>query len=196
MASLADFSWIDPNPAHYTSNGLRLFFESLEGRNEVQVLDVGPVCSDNINFLAKRVKRLYICDLFLRLDQYRRQGLPLSRVLRDLDYPPQSFDGILLWELTDHLDDREIDMLARKCHLMVKRRGIVMTIAQGEHAVSSVSSFVIRDAYRLHLRPQPQLELPLHIRQNRAVLGMLAPFIPLKSFIYRNGFREFLFKRS
>jgi hypothetical protein len=183
--------------ATYTSNVLRLFVEGLGGRQGGQVLDMGPVCGSNISFFAQRVKKHYVCDMFLHLDRNLRNGLPLSRIGRDLDYPPQSFDGILLWDLIDHLDDSEVRRVVEMGEKMVRPGGMVMVIALGEQVIDQVvNSFVIGDGFRLYLRPQPHLDLPLHFRQNREVLALLAPFRPVKSFIYRNGIREFLFQRD
>ena len=159
------------------------------------MLDVGPVCGDNIAFFAPRVRRLYVCDVLLRLDQDRRKGLPPSQVWRNLNYPSQSFDGILLWELVDHLDDAQAGKLVELCHAMIRPRGFLVVIVQGEQAAPTVvNSFAIREGFQLSLRPQPHLELPFYYRQSREVLTILSPFTPVKSFIYHSGLREFVFQ--
>ena len=199
MASLAhragEGAYPEPDLADYTSNVLRLFVEALRLRQEPQVLDVGPVCGENISFLAHRVRRLSVCDLFIRVDRDRRKGVPLSWTWRHLDYPPQSFDGILLWDLADHLDDREVVRLVELCRTMVRPGGMVAVFVLGAKVLSNtVNSFVIGDGLRLNLRPQPHLDLPLYVRQNREVLSLFTPFTPVRSFIYRTGLREFLFQ--
>ena len=201
MATFAHRPWEQHNPepdrTYYTSNALRLFAERLERRREGQVLDMGPVCCENIRFFANRVKRFHVCDMFLRLDRKRRNSLPLSQAWRHLDYPPQSFDGILLWELVDRLDDREVKRLADLCYTMVKPKGTVLVFVLGEQsAPPTVNTFVIRDGYQIYQRLQPHLDLPLHRRQNREVLSLMEPLRPIKSFIYLHGFREFLFQRN
>jgi hypothetical protein len=184
-------------PAFYTSNVLRFFAEDLERRRETQVLDMGPVCGENISFFASRVKRLYVCDMFLRLDLDRRKGLSPGLAWRHLEYPPQSFDGILLWELADRLGEREARKLTELCSSLVRPGGKVVVFVLGDQAVPPVvNSFVIGDGFRVYLRPQPHLDLPMRGRQNRDVLSMMTPFKPVKSFIYRNGLREFLFKHD
>lgn len=201
MATFAHRPWEQHNPepdrTYYTSNALRLFAERLERLSEGQVLDVGPVCCENIRFFANRVKRLHVCDMFLRLDRKRRNSLPLSQAWRHLDYPPQSFDGILLWELVDRLDDREVKRLADLCYTMVKPKGTVLVFVLGEQsAPPTVNSFVIGAGYQIYQRLQPHLDLPLHRRQNREVLSLMEPLRPIKSFTYLHGFREFLFQRN
>ena len=185
------------NSPDYTSNVLRLFAEDLERRREAQVLDMGPVCSENINLFAPRVRRLYVCDMFLRLECERRRGLPFSMAWRHLDYPPQCFDGILFWDLADHLDDLDGHRLTELCYHMLKPGGLMLVFALGEQVIPPVvNSFVIGEGFRVHQRLQSHLDLPLNIRQNRKILALMTPFTPAKSFIYRNGLREFLFRRG
>jgi hypothetical protein len=188
-------SSFEADPVNYTSSVLHLFVEALERRQKAQVLDLGPVCGENIDFFAHRVQWLYVCDMFIRLDRNRRKGVPSSWAWRQIDYPPQSFHGILLWDLADHLHDREVERLVELCRNMVKPSGIIAVFVLGAKALSNtMNSFVIGDGLRLHLRPQPHLDLPLHVRQNREVLSLFTPFTPVRSFIYRNGLREFLFR--
>ena len=161
------------------------------------MLDVGPICSENINFFARRVKRLYVCDMFVRLEQERRKGLPPNRAWQHLDYPPESFDGIILWDLGNRLDDKDMARMVKLCHTMVKPMGMVMISALGEQEVTpAVNSFVIGDEFQVYLRTQSHLDLRFHGRQNRDVIDLLSPFTAIKSFIYRNGLREFLFQRD
>ena len=184
-------------PTYYTSNVLKLLTEDLEKRQDAQVLDMGPVCTENITFIAQRVKRLCVCDMFLRLDRHLRKGLPTERVWRHLDYPPRSFDGILLWELADRLDDRAARSLTDLCQTLIRPGGKVFVFVLGELGVSSVvNTFVIGEGFRVYLRPQPHLDLPFQGRKNRDVLSLMTPFKPVKSFIYRNGLREFLFQHE
>jgi hypothetical protein len=187
----------EPGTIDYTSNALKLFAEDLQKRPQGQVLDVGPACQENIIFFTGRVKRLYICDMFLRLMRCLDKKHPVSQIWKYLDYPPESFDGILLWELADRLDDKEVSTLAKLCHKILKPGGMAVVLVLGEQAASSVvNSFVIGQDFRVRLRPQTHLHLPLRGRQNRDVLTTMAPLTPAKSFICRPGFMEFLFRRD
>ena len=181
----------------YSSNALKLFVEHLQKRPETNLLDVGPVCQENIGFFARRVKRLYVCDMFIRLGRSIHEGRPVDQIWNELDYPPQSFDGILLWELADRLDDPDVRRLVTVCHTLLRSGGMAMIVVLGDHSgTSATNAFVVGQDFRVQLRPQPHLHLPLRSRQNRDVLSMMAPFIPAKSFICRPGFMEFLFRRK
>jgi len=181
----------------YNSNALKLFIEHLDQRPQSRLLDIGPVCQENIRFFARRVWKHYICDMFIRLDRNIRKGDPVYHIWKELDYHPESFDGILMWELADRLDEQDVNRLVNLCHSMLKPGGMAMVMVMGDQVASSeTKSFVVGQNHRIYLRPQPHLELPLRGRQNRDVLSMMAPFIPAKSFICRPGFMEFLFRRE
>ncbi len=191
------FSDTGPSLGDYTSVLLQTYVKILEQSATAQVLDLGPVCEENIIYFARRVKRFYVCDMFLRLNRNRRKGLPSKRVWEHLDYASQRFDGINLWDFMEHLNDDEVGRLLNLCHSFLKPRGMmIITSFEEQSAPSQINSFVIQDNYRLTFRPQTHLDLPWHYRSNRALTHMLSAFPSVKSFLYRNGIREFLCKRD
>jgi len=186
-----------PGLESYTSNALKLFMKHLDQQPQSRLLDIGPVCQENIRFFARRVSKHYVCDMFIRLDRSIRKGDSVYKIWNELDYHPESFDGILVWELADRLDEQDVNRLVTLCHSMLKPGGMAVIMVMGDQVASSETrSFVVGQDYRIYLRPQPHLKLPLRGRQNRDVLSMMAPFIPAKSFICRPGFMEFLFRRE
>jgi hypothetical protein len=185
------------NTADYISNALQIFIERLEEHPAAQVLDLGPVCEENIRFFARQVRRLYVCDMFIRLGRCLADGASVHRIWKDLDYPPESFDGILIWELIDRLKDEEVRVLVDLCRTLLKPGGMALVMVLGEQAATqAVNSFVIGQEFKVRLRPQNHLHLPIRSRQNRDILAMMAPLRPAKSFICRLGFMEFLFMRN
>lgn len=184
-------------PADYTSEMLQLYVGKLEQQQEPGIVDLGPVCEENIMFFANRVKRHHVCDLFIRLDRHRRKQMPFGKLCDHLDYPQLFFSGIHLWDLLDHLDDSQAGRLLHHCHLMLKPGGMIMLTGFERYAQSSIiCSFVTLDNYRLTFRPQHHLDLPLFYRSNREINALLSEFRLVKSFLYRNGVREFFFQRS
>ena len=191
------YSNTGPSLADYTSMMLQMYFEALDQSSMAQVLDVGPVCEENITFFAQRVKRFHVCDMFLRLNRNRREGLPSKKMWKHLDYAPHSFDGINLWDFIDHINDDEIGRLVNLCHTLLKPKGMmIVTSFEEQSAPSQINSFVIQDSYRLTFRLQNHLDLPCYYRSNRILTNILSEFASVKSFIYRNGVREFLCKRD
>ena len=181
----------------YTSNALKLFMKHLDQQPQSRLLDVGPVCQENIRFFAGRVWKHYVCDMFIRLERCLGKGDPVDRIWHELDYPPESFDGILIWELADRLDDGEVRALVKLCYTLLKPGGMAVVLVLGEQAARlGVNSFVIGQDFKVRLRSQYHLHLPIRSRQNRDILAMMTPLKPAKSFICRPGFMEFLFIRD
>jgi len=186
-----------PETAYFASDVLKLFAEGLERRPQGQVLDVGPASQENLMFFATRAKRLCVCNMFLHLAECLKKERPVSQVWKHLDYPPESFDGILLWDLPDRLDDQEVSTLASLCYEMLKPGGMAAVWVPGEQAaLTGVYAYVIGQDFTVSLRPQANLHLPLRNRQNREVLAMMAPLTPTKSYLCRPGIMEFLFRRN
>jgi hypothetical protein len=184
-------------PADYTSEMLQLYADRLEKRTKPELLDLGPVCEENIMYFARRAKRHHVCDIFIRMDRHGRQRTGLKKIWDYLDYPEQSFNGIHVWDLLDHLDNSQAGRLLDVCHFILKPRGLLLLTGFEESAQSSVIySFVALDSYRLTFRPQHHLNLPLFYRSNRELMALLSKFRPVKSFLYRNGVREFFFQRD
>ena len=197
--TVPDDSYSDTGPAlgDYTSVLLQTYVEILEKSSMAQVLDLGPVCEDNIIYFAQRVKRLHVCDMFLRLNRNKRESLASKKIWKHLDYASHSFDGINLWDFIDHLNDDQIGRLVGLCHSLLKPRGMmIITSFEAQTAPAPINSFVIQDNYRLTFRLQNHLNLPWYYRSNRALTHMLSGFPSVKSFLYRNGIREFLCRRD
>jgi len=183
-------------PESYNSTILKLFVETLERWRDVQILDVGPVCQENIMFFAGRMHRHYVCDMFLRLQRETGKNPKDRDVFSHLDYPPRSFDGIQLWDLIDHLDDNQAKCLVKRCIDMLRSTGLLMLIAfEKKPTPDLINTLVIGQDYLLDVRVQQHLKLPWFCRHNRALMSLLAEFNIVKSFRYRNGLREFLFKK-
>lgn len=194
-APVYDYSHAEPSLADYTSIMLKMYFENLGLSSKAQVLDVGPVCEENIMYFAHRVERLHVCDLFLRLNRYRHKGLSTEKVREYLDYAPGSFDGINLWDFIDHLKPDEIGRLANLCQILLKPGGMmIVTSFEKQWAPSQTHSFIIKDGYQITFRHQDHLDLPRYYHSNRVMTAILSQFRSVKSFIYRNGVREFLCK--
>ena len=201
MGTIIDRSSIstppESNSIEYTSEILQLLVGTIEKHRNSLILDVGPVCNENIEFFARRVKKLYICDLFARLDRDRRKGLKPNCFWRYLDYAPDSFDAINLWDLLEHLDDNEARKMTEICVKMLKPHGLLfITAFEEQPAPREVCSFVTGKDSRMSLRPQPGLDLPWHYRHYRALISLLMPFPVVKIFSYRIGIREFLFQHK
>jgi len=188
--------YTEPFPVGYNSTVLELFVESLKLWSNVRFLDMGPVCQENIEFFARCLGRDHVCDMFIRLLRSLKAPHQQEDFCRELDYPPASFDGIQLWDLLDHLDDDRAGLLLERCFDILRPAGLLMLITlEKKPEPATINTFVVGPNYRLDLRAQPHLSLPWYCRHNRAMMALLDKFASVKLFRYRNGLREFMFKK-
>ena len=186
----------EPPPIGYNSTILKEFVDTLEGLGDAWTLDVGPVCQENITFFGRRMAKHYVCDMFSWLKREMGKENQPSDGWKYLDYPERNFNGIQLWDLCDHLEDRDMIRLMKRCYAMLRGSGLLMLMAfEKKPASSIVNTFVIGKGCRIDIRPQPHLELPWKFRHNRALTSLLSSFTIVKSFRYHSGIREFLLKK-
>lgn len=181
----------------FNSRGLQFFMDQLFWIRNSQILDTGPICGNNITFLAERCRRLYVFDLFRDLlkklaDQMIAGGEDLWK---SIDYGQALFEGIILWHLGDHLTDQSFDRIARLCHVMLKPEGLLAIYACDKPVMGVIHGFRILQNSTLQPYSSSHPALPLVHRSNRELIGMLDRFNLLRSFIYRNGVREFVFRK-
>lgn len=183
-------------PEGYSSKMCRLFVQSCRRTAESQILDLGPICEENIEFFGSRVKRLFVCDMFSRLQRCRQAKGSVDKIWNILDYPRESFDGILLWDLVDRLGNKETDNLVRLCHRMIKPKGMIMlTSFSRQIFLPDVNTFVVKNNFDVSFRPQYHLKLYVTYRTNREIMTMFSLLSPVKAQLNKNGFREFLLER-
>lgn len=181
----------------FTSRALPIFFNKIAHPADARMLDLGPVCSENVNLFARRLKKLYVFNFFAKWVLVNDKPSASKGAWGHLDYSPATFDGIVLWDLPDRMKDGDAREISRRCNIMLKEEGIVIVYATGQSQnVTRVNAFVLDDDYQVTFREQPHLNLPLHPRKTRDLFDVLNPLIPVQSFIFRNGLREFVLKKG
>ena len=181
----------------FTSRALPAFIDKINSHSLAQILDLGPVCSENINIFGHLIKKLYVCDMFSHLARAKKGGLGSEPWWQQMDYPPETFDGILLWDLPDRLTNGDANEAGRRCYDMLKSGGMVMVCAATETETNTgVNTLVLQKDFRVTFRVQSHLHLPLHTRKTRDLLDALDPLKLVQSFIFRNRLREFLLKKE
>jgi hypothetical protein len=181
-------------PAPFTSQTLPIFIDRLSRVKDSRALDVGPVCGQNIAFFASNLARLYVCDLFAHMG--RKTNPPSGDDLwRPLQYPAQHFHGLMLWDLMDRLADNQVRELIDIGHSLLAPHGLVSMFGIPDLPSRTVYSFAIGEDYQIFPRRQNHLDLPFSFRQSRVLERFMIGFRPVKSFVLKNGLREFLFER-
>src|SRR5580704_8204019 len=111
------------------SNGLKEFLWQLDGIGHGHLLDLGPARQTTITFFIERGFKVYTEDLlatwqyFLEEDAQQAKKLPAAersvetpearadRFLEStMQYPDNTFDAVLMWDILDYLDN---DLMAK-----------------------------------------------------------------------------------
>ncbi len=199
-------------PSGRVSNALKEFLWLLSDIPKAKILDMGQVSQDTLNFFIEKGFRVTTEDFlrswreFMDVEELRlRSGKiggdierPSPATLADrflaelLEYTPESFNGILAWDLFDYM---EPDMLARvvaRLHEILRPGGVVLAIFHSRTPDRFCRYRILPD-HTFELLPLPPIAQHVHIFQNREMLDLFAKFRTSKTFVGRDQLREGLF---
>lgn len=151
------------------SHGVQCLFERLPNTAGLKILDLGMLSERTPQFLSRMGHRVYTASLLHSFDRavahaeskstggLGRQGA--SRFVRQhLDFPPQTFDAVLAWDVLQHLDQETMNSTVAHLAKIVRPNGAMLCIFHVEHgsgpvpvfdfAVNSDSTILIREAGR------------------------------------------------
>jgi hypothetical protein len=118
---------------------------------------------------------------------------PSERLVREsLQYPEQSFRGILAWDLFDYLPDGLLKPLAARLHALLERGGVCLGLFASRLLSHGFVRYRVVDRHLVELMPGT---LPLVRRrafQNRELLHLFSSFRYSRTFIGRDHLRELL----
>jgi hypothetical protein len=194
------------------SNGLKEFLCQLDGIGRGHLLDLGPARQTTITFFIERGFKVYTEDLlvtwknFLDVDEKQMRELPsgadrmemtpAARAERFLEstlrHPPDTFDGVLMWDLLDYLDNELVSRLVTRLTSLVRDGGVALAIFHTRKP-EAFHRYRVVDAQNLELIPAPCPFAPQHVFQNREISDLFRRFRSSKTFVGRDQLREGLF---
>ena len=194
------------------SNGLKEFLSQLSGIGRGHLLDLGPARQTTLNFFIERGFKVYTDDLlmtwkiFLEAEEQRKKDLapdadrsditPAARAERFLEstlqYPEGTFDGVLMWDTLDYVDNDLMTRLAAKLTSLVRDGGAVLAVFHARKP-ETFHRFRILDAQNLELIPAPSPFPPQRVLQNREIANLFSRYRTSKTFVGRDQLREGLF---
>lgn len=199
-------------PAGRVSNALKEFLWLLSDVPKAKILDMGQVSQDTLNFFIGKGFRITTEDFlrswrdFMDAEEVKLRSAkigavedrPSPAVLADrflqelLQYPAESFNGVLAWDLFDYM---EPDMLARvveRLHDIMRPGGVVLAIFHSRTPDRFCRYRILPDQ-TFDLMALPPIAQHVHIFQNREMLDLFAKFRTSKTFVGRDQLREGLF---
>ena len=113
-----------------TSKVLPKFLSTLSHRTAPVLLDLGPVVGANVAFFGDQLAcKIQIGDFYVDVETCAKKGEPeaLWRAFekRLSSFAPESFDGIICWDLFDYLDRATAQALAARLAVLLRPGGLL-----------------------------------------------------------------------
>jgi hypothetical protein len=187
------------------SRGLEQFFGNIRDQSGLSILDMGGACQDNIDFVTSLGHRITPQSILRSVDETfggvteTDQSNPhqIETFLRNnLDYLPDSFDGVLLWDTLQFMTPPLLTAVLDRLHFIVRPKSYLLVFFSPEERASNapVYSFRIQDKTTLRLvqrgtRPTAQAF------NNRGLEKLFGRFDSVKFFLTRESLREVIVRR-
>lgn len=197
-----------------TSNGLKEFLWLMSDVAHARVLDLGPVWQATVNFFLEKGYRISTDDLlgtwkdFVSSEEERLRAAPLTAegysarlspaALADkflenaLQYPEESFHGVLAWDLLDYFDPVVSTRIMDRLCSILHPGGAVLALFHSR-APERFHRYRIIDTQTVELVSASTLAAHARVFQNREILELFAKFRSSKTFVGRDQVREGLF---
>jgi hypothetical protein len=188
------------------SNGLEQFFNHIQGRSGLRVLDLSGASQANIGFITNLGHKIYSEDLLKSLDLafgdgdfFENQAAP-ERVERFLsqsfDFPEGHFDGALAWDCLEYLTPALLKPVVERLSRALRPQSYLFAMFHAEERAGAIPAYHYRisDAKTLLLSFR-EMRRPAQYFNNRAVEKLFETFESVKFFLTRDALREVIVKR-
>jgi hypothetical protein len=194
------------------SNGLKEFLWLLSDIPSARILDLGPASQANLNFFLQKGFRISTEDMlrswkeFLGAEEERLRLNPVGEAAEELsatalagrflegslNYPEQSVNGILAWDLLDYFDATVIPQFLERIYRMMRPGGAMLCLFHSKPP-ATFHRYRILEGNNLEQIPSPTLAVHAHVFQNREIQDLFRAFRSSKTFVSRDQVREVLF---
>lgn len=198
--------------ASRTSNGLKEFLWLLSDVKRGRILDLCPANQFTLNFFIEKGFRISAEDLlrtwknFINEEEERMRGgspdEPIDRPTKaelgarflenNLNYPKESFHGILAWDFCDYFDREVLPLVMDRIYNILHPGGVLLAMFHSR-PTERFHNYRVVDAQTIEPVPAPTVAVHTRVFQNREILDLFEQFRSSKTFVGRDQVREALF---
>lgn len=187
------------------SRGLEQFFSNIRDCVGLSILDLGGAVQENVEFVTNLGHRLTTQAFLQTLDQtFGRDAVneqangPLidSFLRQNLEYPDETFDGVLLWDTLQYMSPALLTATVDELYRVTRPGSYLLGFfnADDKTQISPNTKFRIVSSTSIHLarsgvRKQAQ---PFN---NRNLERLFGRFQSVKFFLTRENLREIIVRR-
>ena len=184
----------------FATKALRKFLTCLTSRESPVLLDLGPVVGGNVSFFGEHLGcKIFVEDIFSDLDRHIRKGTvaALPEFL-NTRFPQAdgAVDGILCWDVIDHLERAAAQALADQLARVLRPEGALLGFfSSAQPRDSRYTKYIIVDEGNLKHRSYAAARGRQTILLNRDIIKLFAGLRVSDSFLLQNNLREILFRK-
>jgi hypothetical protein len=194
-------------PQTRTSNGLDQFFNSLQGQENLSILDFAGASQANVSFITSLGHRIYSNDILRTLDDafgrgedyVANQADPARANLflqESLHFPDQTFDGALVWDTLQFLAPPLLQQTVDRLHQILRPQSSLLAFFHSDEKAPTVATYNYRIAESkvLSLTPRGPRTRAQYFN-NRSLEKLFQKFDSVKFFLTRDNLREVIVRR-
>ena len=195
------------------SNGLKDFLWNLDGLGHGTLLDLGAAWQTTLSFFIERGFRVTSDDLlrswanFLgEQDKLAKEQAPKAEdyaqrtpeaiakkfLAENIEYPANSFDAVLLWDVLDYLEPTLARLAVANFTEMLRPGGVVFALFHSKKP-QSFQRYRVMDTNTLQVLETKPIVPAQKVYQNREIQEMFGRYRTIKSYVGRDQLRESLF---
>jgi hypothetical protein len=194
-------------PQTRTSNGLDQFFNSLQGQENLSILDFAGASQANVSFITSMGHRIYSNDILHTLDDafgrdadyVANQADPVraaSFLEESLNFPDNTFDGALVWDTLQFLAPPLLQETVDRLHRILRPQSSLLAFFHSDEKAPTVATYNYRIAESKVLSLTPRgLRTRAQFFNNRSLEKLFQKFESVKFFLTRDNLREVIVRR-
>lgn len=195
-----------------TSNGLKEFLWLLSDVKRGRILDLCPANQHTLNFFIEKGFRISAEDMlrtwknFINEEEERMRGgsadEPVERPTKselakhflenNLNYPNESFHGILAWDFCDYFDREILPLVMERIYDILHPGGVLLAMFHSR-PTERFHNYRVVDEKTIEPVAAPTVAVHTRVFQNREILDLFEKFRSSKTFVGRDQVREALF---
>ena len=185
----------------HPSKGLPRFMTGMRRLPAPVIVDLGSAIGQNVTFLGNQLGcKLHIEDVFGDVDRLKRAGQAseIAGLLgRRFTHADASIDGVLCWDLIDHLRADGAAALAGELTRIVKPGGLILAqFATVRSEAARYRKYAIVDECHLQHRNCEAAQAPERLWSSRDVQRLFGTFAAEESFLLLHRQRETLLRKG
>jgi hypothetical protein len=195
-----------------TSNGLKEFLWLLSDVKRGRILDLCPATQSTLNFFIEKGFRISAEDMLRTwknfqndeeerarsaaagdfVERVEKKELGVKFLENNLNYPADSFHGILAWDFCDYFDREVLPLVMERIYHILHPGGVVLAMFHSR-PTERFHNYRVVDGQTIEPVSAPTVAVHTRVFQNREILDLFESFRSSKTFVGRDQVREALF---